>query len=98
MTKKGTQILKDSEIIMVESVEIAKSGWAVIGADNGRVYKYKLTAQNDIPSLFSTIKVWYTTPGTKNGSWGRRVIRKWALFTEDIVVDNEPIMSESDED
>lgn len=81
---------ENSDTFMVEDVLYNdRSHWAKIGGDNGLTYKLKVKGEQELPKLFSTIRVSYWIPTLKNGSIKRRIIKTWSLFTDDIA-SNEP--------
>jgi len=84
MTAKGFVDLTNCkvEIFQVENVECKSNLCCFIGGDNGLTYKYKAQDNDDVPSLFSTIKVWYIKPSKQKDAIRRRTIRKWELYTD----------------
>lgn len=77
-----------TDTFQVESIEVNRLGWAIIGGDNGLLYKYKV-GEGEVPNLFSTIKVYYVIPTVKNGSIKRRVVRKWEIDSSDLASDED---------
>ena len=73
-------------VMSVESIETKKLT-AQIGSDSGLTFLYKMKDEDDIPQLFSVVKIWYTKGQKKADTILRHTIRKYELYKDDLTSD-----------